>query len=268
MDFLKKHYEKVLLGIVLVGLAVGTAFLPIMIATERTALRNKSYEGLVKPVKRLEPPNLIREEAVFKRAENPINLDLASTNKLFNSFPWLKRPDGTIIKAEEGNIGPKAVVVTRISPLYTIISLDSIGPESDEGRRYVIGVQREAAKNPSQRRKRQSYAVLNEKNDAFIIREVKGPPEEPTALILELPDTGEKVSVSKDHPYKREDGYLADLKYEPERRVWTNRREGSQISLGGEDYIIVAITKNEVVLSAKSNNKKTAISYNSAPDSK
>jgi hypothetical protein len=268
MDFLKKHYEKVLLGIVLVGLAVGTAFLPIMIASERANLRDKSNAGLIQPVKPLEPPDLTREEAVFKRTQAPITLDFSTSNKLFNSFPWFKRSDGTLIKGEESNVGPKAVVVTKITPLYTIISLDSIGPESDAGRRYVIGVKREAAKVPSQRGKRQSYAVLNAKNDAFIIREVKGPPEDPAELVLELTDTGEMVSVSRDHPYKREDGYLADLKYEPERRTWTNRRVDSQITFGGEDYNIVAITKDEVVLSAKSNNKKTPISYNPTADSK
>jgi hypothetical protein len=268
MDFLKKHYEKVLLGIVLVGLAVGTAFLPIMIASERSNLRDKSNAGISRPVKPLEPPDLRREEAVSKRAQSPIALDFSSSNKLFNSFAWFKRPDGSLLKGEEGNVGPKAVVVSKITPLYTIISLDSVGPESDSGRRYVIGVQREAAKIPSQRSKKQSYALLNAKTDAFIIREVKGPSEAPTELVLELTDTGEMASISKDHPYKRVDGYVADLKYEPERRTWTNRRVDSQITFGGEDYNIVAITKNEVVLSAKSNNKKTPISYNPTPDSK
>ena len=35
MEFLKKHYEKVLLGVVLVGLTVGAASLPLMISGER-----------------------------------------------------------------------------------------------------------------------------------------------------------------------------------------------------------------------------------------
>ena len=39
MDFLKKHYEKVLLGVVLLGLAAGAVFLILMIPNERAALR-------------------------------------------------------------------------------------------------------------------------------------------------------------------------------------------------------------------------------------
>jgi hypothetical protein len=51
------------------------------------------------------------------------------------------------------------------------------------------------------------------------------------------------------------------LKYAPETKTWTNRRVGASLSLNGEDYNIVAITENEVVLSAKSNQKKWTIKY-------
>lgn len=265
MDFLKKHYEKILLGVVLIGLAVGTAFLPIMIASERDALRQKSEEILGHKVELLKEPDLSRQNELFKRAETPISLDFSTGNRLFNPIPWGKKADGHPIKLQEGNVGPKAVVVTNISPLYTTVSFDST-TVSDSGPRYVIGVQREAAPGASQRSKKQYYSVLNTKNDAFVIREVKGPPEEPAELVLELNDTGESVSVAKDRPFKRVDGYTADLKYDPEKKTWPGRRIGTPLSFGGEDYIIVAITKDEVVLSARSNNKKTPISYKPAAD--
>ena len=41
-----------------------------------------------------------------------------------------------------------------------------------------------------------------------------------------------------------------------------NRAGERQMSINGEDYKIVAISQNEVVLSAKLNNKKTSIPYN------
>ena len=264
MDLLKKHYEKILLGIVLVGLAVGTAFLPLMITGERDELTHKADEILSRKVEPLPPLELSRQTELFKRAESPLRIDFSTGNRLFNPVPWVKAADGHLIKAQEGNIGPKAVVVTKISPLFTTITLDNV-TVSDSGARYVIGVTREASQVPSQRRKKQYYASLNAKNDAFIIRDVKGPAEAPTELVLELNETGEQISISKDKPFSREDGYLADLKYEPERKTWNGRRKGTQVSFGGEDYIVVAISKDEVVLSAKSNNKKTPIQYESAP---
>jgi hypothetical protein len=55
---------------------------------------------------------------------------------------------------------------------------------------------------------------------------------------------------------------MADMKYDPEKKVWRNQRIGSTLSLNGEDYNLVAISTNEVVLSAKSNQKKWTIPYN------
>ena len=109
------------------------------------------------------------------------------------------------------------MVVTKIAPLYTTITLDSV-TTTDSGSRYVIGVEREAATTPALRRKKQYYTTPNNKNDTFVLREVKGAPDNPTELVLELNDTGERVVLKKDVPFKRVDGYTADLKYEPEKK--------------------------------------------------
>jgi frataxin-like iron-binding protein CyaY len=93
--------------------------------------------------------------------------------------------------------------------------------------------------------------------------DVKGKPEDPAQIIVELKDTGEKAVITKDQPFKRVDGYTADLHYDLEKKRWTARRVGSQISFNGEDYTIVAINQNEVVLSAKVNGKKWTIKSNS-----
>ena len=134
------------------------------------------------------------------------------------------------------------------------------------GVRYAIGVERESAPKPEQRRKKPYYAAVNDKKDVFVIREVKGPPDNPTELVLELNDTAEHVVLKKGIPFKQVDGYTADLKYDPERKTWPGVRAGvtprPPMIVAGEEYIIVAITKNEVVLSAKLNNKKTSIPYN------
>lgn len=258
MDFIKKHYEKILLGAVLLGLFVAVFFLQFMISSERESLTEARTKILGKAVKPLPSPDTTRSENVLRLLQFPFVLDFTTTNKLFNPVQWQKTLDGHLIKR---GTELSMCQVTKISPLYTIITLDSI-QASDSGPRYVMGVEREAATTAAQRRKKQYYATVNNKNDAFVIREVKGPADNPTELILELNDSGERALLAKEKPFKRADGYTADLKYDPERKVWINRRVGSPISFGGEDYIIVAINKNEVVLSAKSNLKKTSIPYN------
>ena len=66
-------------------------------------------------------------------------------------------------------------MITQITPLYFILTLDSV--ETNEfGARYVIGVERQAAAVAWQRTKRQHYASVGDKNEAFTIIAVNGPP--------------------------------------------------------------------------------------------
>jgi hypothetical protein len=154
------------------------------------------------------------------------------------------------------------VVINKITPLHLIITLDNVNISDTGAARYVIGVQKEAATQASQRTKKETYSKLNDKNDTFILRKVDGPPENPTKLTLELNDTGQMVVLTKEQPFKRVDGYMADMKYDPEKQSWNNCRVGRLLHFNGEDYNVVAISQNEVVLSAKSNQKKWPIQLN------
>lgn len=266
MDFIKKHYEKILLGFVLVGLAIGAAFLPFMISKERRDLDEMQATILNIAAKPLDAQDMAKQSDLLHRTEAPAVLNLNVTNKLFNPLPWQRGADTHLIKVAKGNVGPEAVAVMKTSPLYTTITFDSATP-AEGGVRYILGVEREAALKPKDRAKRQYQATAGSKNEAFVIREVKGAPEAPTELVIELNDTGEKISVSKEKPFRRVDGYMADLKYDPEKRQWLNQRLATPwmaVTLDGASYNIVAITKSEVLLSAKSNNKKHTLTF--SPD--
>jgi hypothetical protein len=261
MQFLKKNYEKVLLGLVLFGLVVAVAFLPFLIRNEKLAQEdrsNKKFNYLVKP---LPPMDTNRYDLALKQAATPLQLDLTNTNKLVNPVRWLKGPNGPVKMEVGGEI--KHLEITKLTPLYLIISLEGVNV-SESGARYVIDVTQEAAAKPSQRGRRPYYVSVGDKKDVFALREVKGPPDNPTDLVLELSDSAERVSIAREKPFKRVDGYLADLHYTPENRTFGSRRVGDKVSIGGESYNIVAITENEVVLSAP-NGKKYTIRYNAAP---
>ncbi len=262
MDWLKKNYEKLILGVVLVVAMGAVAAVPILISRTRTELENQRNLIMRRPIKPLPPLNLAPQEAVLQRLEAPLNLDLGRPHNLFNPVQWQRTPDGRLIKLEKGTeVGPEAAVVTSTTPLYLILTLDSVGPTTDgvpSG--YLIGIERQAAAAPADRRKRQSFVRLNEKRERlFTLREVQGPPDNPTALILELGDSGERISLSKDQPYRRVEGYLADIRYDPEKRSFNSRRVGDRITIAGEEYNIVAITENEVVVSHRLTGKKTTI---------
>jgi hypothetical protein len=208
------------------------------------------------------PLDLTEQSNAIQRLQSPYKLNFETTNRLFNPVEWQKAMNGALIKIESGReVGPQAVVVMQTSPLYFILTLDSV-ETNESGARYIIGVERQAAASSWQRTRRQHYVTVGEKNDVFTITAVKGPPDNPTQLVLRLTDTGESAVLSKDKPFRRVDGHKADLKYSPEGKNWQDQRANDKLKFGGDDYIIVAISENEVVLSAKSNQKKTVLTYN------
>ena len=258
MQFLKKNYEKILLGLVLLGLVVAVAFLPFLIDTERQAQEDRRRMKFDYPVSPLPPLETNRYNQTIKLASTTLVLDLSSTNKVVNPVRWVKGPNGPM-KMTVGD-EPKQLEITRIAPLYLNIVLDSINT-SDSGSRYVVTVEQQAAAKPSLRAKKPYYLSVGDKKDVFTLREVKGPPDNPAALVLELSDSGEQISISRTKSYNRVDGYMADLLYKGDSRTFLYRRVGDKITIGGEGYNIVAITQNEVVLSAP-NGKKYTIRYN------
>ena len=97
------------------------------------------------------------------------------------------------------------------------------------------------------------------------MKEIKPPPEDPAELILELADGVTKVSIAKDKPFTQVEGYEADLKYAIDGKTFSNLRVNSPLRFLGEEYIVVAITQNEVVVSARSNDKKYTVRQGAAP---
>ena len=257
MDLLKKHYEKILFGVVLLGLLGALIFLPFLIQSDREKQETISTGLITPPVKPLPPLNLTALSNAIERLQLPYQLDFESTNRLFNPVEWQRTVSGNLVKVE--SIGPRAAKVTKTTPLYFVLTLDSV--ETNFGARYVIGVERQAAPVPWQRAKRQHYASVGEKNDTFTITAVKGPPASPTELVLRLTDSGEIVTLSKNKPYRRVDAYMADLEYSPEGKSWQDQRVGDDLKFAGDDYIVVAINEDEVVISAQSNQKKTTLIY-------
>jgi hypothetical protein len=263
MDFLKKHYEKVVLGVVLVGLAVAAGFLPFIVASQKAGIDVATRPpGKVDPISNLD---LTLPEQSYQRAVAPAVIDFGPPNHLFNPMPWIKTPGGHLILGEK--VGPNRLVATNITPLYLKLSLESVNvlPTSTN---YLIGIENQAAAQVPQRRKRTTLCTMIPltKNETFVMVEVKGKPEEPTAIVVHLNDWGTNVVILKDTPFMGVAGFMADLSYDLEKKVWNRQRENGPTPLvfNGEGYNIVAIRQDEVVLSAISNQKRYIIKALSA----
>jgi hypothetical protein len=163
--------------------------------------------------------------------------------------------------------GPEGLTVTKLTPLYLKLTLENV-VSSDSGPRYVIGVEREAAATPRDRTKRQCYCALHTGGlpDLFTLLDVRAPKDDSTnvTLVLEFKGFGQLVSLSRNHPFQRLDGYMADLEYAPEHKTWVNRRIGSVLAFGGNEYEILAVTPTELVLRQKSNQKTWVVQSHTA----
>ncbi len=261
MDFIKKNYDKIILSAVLLGVIGFLVFLPFVIASEQAALQD-AHDQVTNPRPTPLPAvDMARDTNVTLRLQSPAGYDFTDTNKLFNPIEWKRAMDGTLVPVKTGSQPAADVVVAKIIPLYYVLSFDSVETNGITPR-YVVGVERQAAANPAMRRKQQRYVSPDDpKKDVFTLMQVEGPADNPTGLVLKLSDTGETVTIAPGKPYQRVDAYAADLRYDPEKKVFPARRVGSELSFAGGDYIVVAIDDDEVVLFDQSNQKKTTLRY-------
>lgn len=259
MQFLKKHFEKILLGMVLAGLIGVLVFMVFYIAADKQEMEQHVTELINPPVKALLDLDLTTNRAAMSRFQSPYNLDFETGNKVFNPFDWQKTPDGRLVK--KSSVGLQVAVVTNITPLYLILSLDDV-ITNELGTRYVIGVTKQAAPTAAKRAKQRRFVSIGDKsNDTFALLEVKGSPENPEALVFKLIDSGETAVVTPDKPFLRPDGYMADFRYDPEKKVFRGRRSGDKVAFGGAEYMVVEVNRNELILADLSNQKKTSLPF-------
>jgi len=128
-----------------------------------------------------------------------------------------------------------------------------------ESPRYQFSVRRDYEKAVNGRRAMvESVAVGSENKDQlFRLLEVQGPKESPTNFVCEFMATREAFNLTKGKNFRRTQSYSADLRYEADRRDFPQKRVGESISLSGAVYKIVAIEKDELVVSAPNSVRTT-----------
>lgn len=265
MDFVKKHYEKILLSVVLLGLAVATWLMSVKVDREKAELDELHGRIQKTPPKELPSLDLTNHLSNLPRLKNPKPIIISGSHNVFNPVLWQQKRDGTLVKVVTGNeVGPGALKPIQLTPLYLIVTFE--GVTEAENPRYKIGIERQASTKISERRKTVRTVNLNEKNDIFTLKQVKPPKEDPSAVVIQMNEDKELITVPKEEPFKKVAGYAVDLKYPPDNdKVFPGLRVGAPLNLSGDLYKIVAITQNDVTVQANSNSKRTVIPVTSAP---
>ncbi len=261
MEFIRKHYEKILLCAVLLGLVGALVMMGFIIVADKERSEQIKTGLLGGKPQPLQPLDLTRQTQAIQRLQTPLALDFSTKNKLFNPVQWQMDVHGRLIKNTGDNvIGAGAVVVTKITPLYLMVTLDSL-ETNVQPPGYFVTIENQAAAQPYARQAVRHYVSADDKKSPVVtLDHITGPADNPDQLFLKLSD-GLTVPVSKGKPFRRVEGYSADLKYDPEGLKWPNCREGTDLKFAGDDYNIVAIHQDEVILSAQSNQKRTTLRY-------
>ncbi len=98
MEFLKRNYEKILLSVILLGLAVVAFWLINQVVNEKAKLDEmmKGAEG--ESHRKISPADTKAAQATLARVQNPGEFALPVQHRLFNSMKWVRQPDGKIQK--------------------------------------------------------------------------------------------------------------------------------------------------------------------------
>jgi hypothetical protein len=267
------HYEKIILSLMLVLLAVAVWILFQETQHEAQKLqefKTRLVKGKTHPVKTMD---LSTNAALRQMAQKPRWMSWVGTNNLFNPVKWQQSAGGALIKVQSGKeVGPEALVITGIRPLHFIVRCEN--PTSNG---CYLSFTNEMV-SPGRRPKQQvfispssldktnrfyDFAALT--NRLFVPRQMKGAPDDPE-WTLEL-DNSERIAVTKEKPYVRVDGYEADLKYPVNNKLFSKLRAGANyvVRLEGEEYKVVAINEREVVLSARLNDQQTTVTRMAPP---
>jgi hypothetical protein len=262
MEFLKKHYEKIVLCVVLLGLAAAVVWMKSALVDIRATLPPVT----IGPPPKTAPPkplDLSPYEQALAQITNPPPVVLSGAHNLFNPVTWKRKANGDLIKIVK--TGPDALIVTNITPIYTFISYDHASPGSAV---YVMSIQTNVDLRLPNPKKHVEYSKKNDlsKSKLYIVRGIKGAEDDPSEINLEIEKTGEtNVWVSTNTPYKHVESYLTDLKYDPDPTIsLLKKRVGDQFNLDNEPYKIVEITNDAVRLQNRRTTKVTEIKWTSS----
>lgn len=278
-QFLFQHFEKIVLSLMLVALAIVAVLLLVGISPEkkrlsevRATLKNTAPGGRVLKVE---------TDADFKRYienDRPENLEemnalLAKGHRVFNPDVW-KRLSNRVVRIRSGDeFGLGAMTVTNLTPYYLLIKVDH--KRTGQGTsRYRLSVQDNFVYWHFQNnlyyptytpRLVEKYGLIRSRaitaNNPNTVHEtmprnaVKNNLRHPNYVgirVLALKDDSMAMELRTNQgtntfniPYNRDTtilrGYSVGMYYAPTRTPLPTRRLGSRLHIDGQNFILLAL---------------------------
>jgi hypothetical protein len=210
----------------------------------------------------LKPVDLTNGIVALQRLAGTESIELSGVHNTFNPVTWMRDKNQNLNPVTDPN-GVVGLVYTKANPLN--LTINYLGPAGADGSyRYQFEVTRNHDKNPAKRRPTTVSLNIGSKNDLFLLRDVKGPKDSAAEVVIELLDGGEQASISTNKPYSKTLAWSADLDSKWEKKQFLGKRTGDSLNLGNAAYKVVAIDKDEVVVSAP-NSLRSVIKLSTTP---
>jgi len=225
MEFLKNHYEKVVLSLVLLLMAGGAVMLVLGAGSVQQELDNFKKVVVETGGQRPDPPNRGEYLAAISNAQ-PRLIDLTKGHKVFNPELWYVNTNGDLIIGT--NVGVSKLFVTEIKPLR--LKLELVISGNAERPSYLVKMTKEFMPKVTDQKPINRSISLNSTNyldetkpvrkfhHYLVPRAINGPPDNPT-VELDYHDPSrdvEKVKLTKAQPFETVVDYGAKLLYSVE----------------------------------------------------
>lgn len=272
MEFLKNHYEKIVLSVVLLLMATAAVLLVLQVRSveeELGAFRKVIVETGGQSVER---PKTNPYTAILTKAQPPV-VDLVQPHKVFNPERWLMDTNRNLISGKD--VGVAKLQLLEVQPMQ--LKLELLVSGSAERQSYLVNITREYALKTTDQRPTKRSVTVNSTNylDApsklryIVARAIEGPPDNPT-VTLDYQEPGkelQKITLTKDKPFSAVVDYGVKLFYPVEKIAFPNplrkdvvwERKDAPLVFAGDTNIIVEITVSNVIVKAVSNDKTTTI---------
>lgn len=272
MEFLKNHYEKMILSLVLIGLAGAAGWL---------ALQSMSFRGTISAINEMapvpKPPDEINRTNEFfvalTNAKAPQEVDFDGAHKIFNPEKILRRIGDTVL-IPEGGIGPKNLEIQQIRPLRLRLRAESklvVGkprlyvhylPEFEMGN-YAKRWGKSTATEG--RTIRLTGPVARARRVTLVVNKIGGDLLKPETLAIEMDlvvgaGLPEPVVLQGTNVWDKEFEFEVDMFYPPLERNYTGIRMNAPLVFAGDTNTVIQITRDEVTLRATSNDKRITLS--------
>jgi hypothetical protein len=258
---IQKHYEKLILGVVLLAVAATSFWLSIKAGDVAKDLAEKLQTKTSRNQKPLKPVTLDASAEALARLGAASAYKLDGEHNTFNPLTWVYDKDHILHSVIDNGSG--GLSFEKAIPLNLTVEFAGVAGTGDPYR-YQFTITKDYEKKPADRHPKTTSLSEGQKNELFSLKEVKGPKDAPTELVLEMLDGGEKFSVSAGKPYVTPLGWAADIKSLLDNHVFAAKRASESFTHRNSQYKIVAIQKDELVVSAANGLRRT-LKVNAVP---